>query len=506
MAFRITQCLLAAIVVLVATTSVSAAVLTVPGQYATIGQALAAAGSGDTILVAPGTYPETINWPTVDGIRLIATHGPAQTSIDAQQRGRVITFPNGLTAATVLRGFTVTGGLMQTTRNHGAGIYVQSGPTIEGCAIQGNVGDGTSWNYGGGIHVTSSGSPRIIGNIIQRNILRNGSWNYGAGIYIANGGTALIMNNQIAANEHQMGSRGYGAGIYTTGAGTVVIVGNVIAQNRNASGLWNYGAGVYLDADALLVNNTIADNMCDTSSSFSSGGGLYHSATAATVAANNIVVRNSAAGGGGIAVASSAAAPPTLERNDVWQNTGGDYANATPGTGSVMLDPMFAGGYVLSASSPLIDQGDASRLPATVSTDVEGDARVLDGDLDGPAPFAKLDIGADEYAIGRLSISAPPQIGSSVTFDVAGPAGASWALLLSPTQANIVLQPFGNMLIGTPLLLLSSGPIPGRLVIRVPPVAALAGTSLFAQGAVALTKNNRTVGNTTNRLELTFFQ
>ena len=41
----------------------AAQVLRVPGQYPTITAALAAAGSGSTILVGPGTYTENLVWP-----------------------------------------------------------------------------------------------------------------------------------------------------------------------------------------------------------------------------------------------------------------------------------------------------------------------------------------------------------------------------------------------------------------------------------------------------------
>jgi len=80
-----------------------AAILRVPAQYPTIGQALAAAGRRDTILVAPGTYQETITWPSKYGIRLIAEQGASVTTIDACGQGRVITFGPGLDRATLLQ-------------------------------------------------------------------------------------------------------------------------------------------------------------------------------------------------------------------------------------------------------------------------------------------------------------------------------------------------------------------------------------------------------------------
>jgi len=55
----------------------------VPGQYQTIQEALNAAGQGDTIEVAPGTYHEVLEWPQTTGITLRSSGGSASTIIDA---------------------------------------------------------------------------------------------------------------------------------------------------------------------------------------------------------------------------------------------------------------------------------------------------------------------------------------------------------------------------------------------------------------------------------------
>jgi len=65
----------------------SATIIYVPGQYPTIQQGLNAAQSNDTVLVAAGTYPENINWPSIDGIQLMSESGTEATIIDGNAVG-----------------------------------------------------------------------------------------------------------------------------------------------------------------------------------------------------------------------------------------------------------------------------------------------------------------------------------------------------------------------------------------------------------------------------------
>jgi hypothetical protein len=75
-----------------------ATTILVPSQYPTIQQGLNAASSGDTVLVASGTYPENISWPSIDGILLTSVWGKDSTIIDGSSAGRVIDFPRALPA------------------------------------------------------------------------------------------------------------------------------------------------------------------------------------------------------------------------------------------------------------------------------------------------------------------------------------------------------------------------------------------------------------------------
>jgi len=133
-----------------------ATIIYVPSQYATIQQGLNSAQYGDTVLVALGTYPENITWPTQDGVFLMSESGAQSTIIDGSSSGRVINFPNySYTLNTVITGFTIENG----TAERGAGIYLYGSPYIIGNIIQRNIAQGTStWVYGGGIFCDGSGA------------------------------------------------------------------------------------------------------------------------------------------------------------------------------------------------------------------------------------------------------------------------------------------------------------------------------------------------------------
>ncbi len=78
-----------------------------PGD--SIQAAIDAAVDGDEIVVAPGTYFETIDF-LGKAITLRSSNGPEVTIIDAQGVGSVVTCDSGEGPGTVLEGFTITGG------------------------------------------------------------------------------------------------------------------------------------------------------------------------------------------------------------------------------------------------------------------------------------------------------------------------------------------------------------------------------------------------------------
>ena len=93
--------------------------------FCLIQNALDASADGDEIVVAPGTYFETVSF-LGKAVVLRSSDGPAATTIDAQGADTAVTCDGGEGPDTVLDGFTITGAAF-------AGIYAQdSSPTLPG--------------------------------------------------------------------------------------------------------------------------------------------------------------------------------------------------------------------------------------------------------------------------------------------------------------------------------------------------------------------------------------
>ena len=69
----------------------------VPADQSTIQAAINAAKNGDTVLVAPGTYIENINF-NGKAITVTSSGGPSVTIIDGRAKASVVTFNTGETA------------------------------------------------------------------------------------------------------------------------------------------------------------------------------------------------------------------------------------------------------------------------------------------------------------------------------------------------------------------------------------------------------------------------
>jgi hypothetical protein len=156
------------------------------GDFTTIRAAIAAAESGDAILVHPGVYTENVDF-SGKNLQLCSAGGPAMTVIDgsggAPGDASCVMFSSGETAAAVLEGFRLTGGAGSVYRGKledgvedvlaGGGIYCRNAsPTIRGCVIAENTAE-----YAAGMLV-ASGDPHVV----ECEFEFNAAGNYGGGI------------------------------------------------------------------------------------------------------------------------------------------------------------------------------------------------------------------------------------------------------------------------------------------------------------------------------------
>ncbi|MBN2129706.1 MAG: right-handed parallel beta-helix repeat-containing protein [Sedimentisphaerales bacterium] len=362
-----------------------AAVRHVPSEYPSIQQGISACVDGDTLIVAPGVYYETINFSGKDiVVRSSDPNDPkvvGYTIINADEDGTAVTFENGETAAAVLIGFTITGGV---------GTLVYDWDTHKEF-------------YGGGIYCSYNASPTITRNVITRNhcpysvVEGEGMWSYtysfGGGIG-CQGGQPTITHNIIYNNSSYQGG-----GIYVS-EGT--IVGNVIYKNAAAHG---GGVSMYMGT---LTNNTIVGNDCskEREPGQGRGGNVYASLSYYNnyLVANNIIC--GAASGTGI-FCGTGPDGDLFRCNNVWDNAPSNYstidvrtntyvvgeqADMTGRFGNISEDPLFVNAwnndYHIESTSPCVSAGDPNLTPEQGALDIDGDPRVY---------ALRVDIGADEH-------------------------------------------------------------------------------------------------------------
>ena len=258
----------------------------------------------------------------------------------------------------------------------GGGVFVSGSTiTLTNVSIQDNAADAFpvvySYGYGGGMYASNS-LIRLGGGSLQGNMgSRSSSGVYGSYGALFAGASALtldairVQNNRADPADTNVGGIDVENGRYTMT--NLLVTGN--------SGTYAGGLRVY-QSTGLLVNNTFASN--------GSIGILSDSPLTLT---NNIIMGHTTG------VSLTAVVSVNSSYNDYW-------ANADPALGyslgpsDIIVNPLLASNYHLTAGSPLIDAGTPTNAP---DHDIDGEPRPSVGTSGQP----RFDIGADEWRFSK---------------------------------------------------------------------------------------------------------
>lgn len=294
--------------------------------FATIQQGIDSASDADTVIVAEGTYFENVY---LHGKNIVLTSTDplnpatvANTIINGNQAGSVVTFSGTEDEACALSGFTIRNG--QAYRGGGicGGLKSYSThATIERNVVAGNVAQGEPQANGGGLALCDG---PILNNTISENVAK-----FGGGLSRCNG---TIRGNSV--KDNRASSMGGGL-IWCDGT----ILNNIVVGNQ--------GSGLR-ECDGVVENNTVYAN-----SHHSPGGGIT---CCDAVIRNCIIWGNKSSNGSQVA----------WEGNSAYQSARFIYCCVEEwtrgGEGNINRAPHLvnpeAGDFHLTSWSPCIDAGD----------------------------------------------------------------------------------------------------------------------------------------------------
>lgn len=290
-----------------------ASVIHVPADQPNLKAAIAAATSGDEIIVADGTYVGADNRGLTFGGKDLSVHsanGSATCIIDCEQLDRAFLFQSGETEAAVIEGLTIRNG--KPASLNGGAVLVNGGavitrPTLRHCVFQDNAAPnggavavngnsdptiidcvfvankalpGASSGFGGAISLngasvtadiigcTFDSNTSVGGGAIHKNglsqptidrctFLKNSTTGNGGGVSLTSASFAQVSNCAFYGNT----SAGTGGGaIHVSGVGSTSTIVNCVLSGNKAT-IAGLGGGVLVTSGSTqILNCTIAGN------------------------------------------------------------------------------------------------------------------------------------------------------------------------------------------------------------------------------------------------------
>jgi predicted outer membrane repeat protein len=303
---------------------VSAATIRVPADQPTIQAGIDAAVSGDSVVVAPGTYSGPGNRDLRIGIALtvLGEAGAKQTIIDvaggaASLAGRGFHL-QGAPAGTLIEGFTVENGDARglNPAAGGGALVIISSPTFRRCIFSDNRA-GNGLNRGGGAVACYGSSPTFEDCTFLRNSVA-GIESLGGALAGYGNGTTQVLRGHFEENSVDSGSMavaGGGAALFMDGP---VVTFEDCTFLRNSSN--SEGGGV-----VTTFFSTSTYRRCSFREQTAHSGAGSSLAGNVTVTECEFIENRAAFGGGGL---ESITANPRIERSRFIGNSAGSEGGA----------------------------------------------------------------------------------------------------------------------------------------------------------------------------------
>jgi hypothetical protein len=356
----------------------------------------------------------------LSGKQPVTITGPAAgVTVNGNSQDLDFLIDKGVTAT--LSGLTITGGngYAEGAANLNGGAIENNGTlTLNGVSVTAS-GINSMTGAGG---IDNTGTLTLTNSTVANNTGGSGGLGgFAGGITNESGATLSMSDVTVSGNEgtgvggvYNLGTAAL-AGVTVSGNGAtgfffpegggpgdgggIANFGKITLANCTISGNSNYGSGAG-------IGNFGALTLADSTISGNNGNGLHIApASSSTVVANTIIAGNSVSSGGDVdgSVQSSG-------YNLIGDTTGSNGWKSTDLTGTAahplnaMLSPLDSFGgptqtYVPLPGSPAIGAGSVALIPAGVTTDQRGFARMVNG---------KVDIGAVELqAASAITITTP---------------------------------------------------------------------------------------------------
>ena len=251
--------------------------------------------------------------------------------------------------------------------NLGAGIYNwEASPTLHDCTFVGNWGGGG----GGGMWCTVNSDPTLVNCTFFMNYA-----DLGGGMVASYGSYPTLINCAFRGNTARRG----GAVAFAVNNDTdIPLMVNCLLSNNSA--VEHGGAMFFMNTKAELINCTFGGN--------SASQGRAWACNTTSPGTSNVEATNCILWDGGDEIWNNDSSTITIAHSTVH--------GSWPGTGNSAADPQFMDSndnLRLAAGSPCIDAGDNDAVQPQITTDYDGNPRVVDGNAD---MVAVVDMGAYE--------------------------------------------------------------------------------------------------------------